>query len=778
MKNIYLFLISLLISFSSYSQCLFTTQVIPQSSCDTTCNSFLNISANGANGPHYLFVDGLFHSVFTSFGSAGPFCPGFYNLFITDSAGCNFSDSVFISSFPGIAINVSTQNASCAGCADGSATVVATGGMAPYTYIWSNGDTTSTITNLAVGTYTVTVVDANGCSGTSVFMISTNQGCSFFPQIFTQSSCDTTCNTMVIYVANGVISLQHLFLNGVYHTSFTSAATLPNLCPNTWYNVFITDSAGCNFSDSLFITPPMPMIGLLSSTDPTCATCNDGSIVSTVTGGTPPYTYNWSIGTTTSSLQGVGPGVYCVYITDAMGCTIILCDTLGLQTGFSLLSGTVYYDLDTNGIKNILEPGSGNIQVEANPGGYTAWTTSNGNYFINVPNGTYDISVVLPAGWQQTSLPLMYNVTVNDQLSQNNNFGILPDSTFIDAELFLSAGWPRCNWNSYYQISYMNKSLMLADGEIIFNKDPLVTFVNSNPPPTTINGNTYTWAFDSLYPFVTKNISISVTMPGAGNVLNSSAIINLHDNLSNIIFTDTTYKTQTVTCSYDPNDKQVEPAGIGSQNAVSLNTTELDFTIRFQNTGNDTAFVVVLKDTLDANLDPATFKLLAASHEVFTQMDPGGILTFTFDNILLPDSNINEPASHGFVRYSIQPLQPVTDPTVITNTAYIFFDQNPAIVTNTTLTTFSDNLLTVAEIKEGGIIKAYPNPFSGEINIVFEKPLNANATLYDYLGREINIFIILNNSSFTINRNNLPSGIYFLKIKTNEDITTLKLIVK
>jgi hypothetical protein len=163
---------------------------------------------------------------------------------------------------------------------------------------------------------------------------------------------------------------------------------------------------------------------------------------------------------------------------------------------------------------------------------------------------------------------------------------------------------------------------------------------------------------------------------------------------------------------------------------------------------------------------------------MYAQLDPGGILTFTFDNILLPDSNVNEPLSHGFVRYRIRPGIPTTDPTVITNTAYIYFDQNPAVVTNTTLTTFSDNLLSVAELKGGGIIIAYPNPFSNEVLIRFEKDINAKAELYDYLGRVLKNYAIFNTSSFVINRADLKNGLYLLKITTDEGSSTLKLIVK
>ncbi|MGI8893164.1 MAG: DUF7619 domain-containing protein [Bacteroidia bacterium] len=774
MKKFYILLVSFLIAVNAYSQCSFTVQSIPQGSCDTTCNSFLNISANGGNGPHYLFLNGSFHSMFTTFGNIGPLCPGFYTYYITDSLGCTFLDSIDLTPTP-LSVFINFQDPTCTGCNNGSAAVTVLGGGSPYTYQWSNGANTQFISGLDSGTYCVTISDAWGCTATSCVTL-VPLPCNFVLQIMPNTICDTICNTFVTVFSASGGGLYYAFLNGVFHSIFTSVGFLGPLCPGV-YSLLLTDSASCLFTDTFAIMPSISLSIVTSVQNPSCLGCNDGVGFASASGGTPPYTYIWSNGDTGTVVQGLSAGVYCVTVIDQMQCMQTDCFSLGTQTGFSLISGTVYFDVDTSGSQSSLEPGANGIQIQLSPGGYTAWTSVNGHYFVSVPNGTYTVSVVLPPNWIQTSLPANYNVTVNDTILYGNNFGLLPDSTFISAQINITAGIPRCNWGSYYNINYKNMGLILAHGEIIFNKDPLVTFVSSSPAPTNISGNLYTWTFDSLYPFQNKNINIQVTMPAAGNVLNSSAIINLHDNLSSVIFSDTVYKTQTVTCAYDPNDKQMIPEGITAQNIVPLNTLA-DYTIRFQNTGNDTAFVVILKDTLSGLLDLGTFEIVAASHEMYAQLDPGGILTFTFDNILLPDSNVNEPLSHGFVRYRIRPGIPTTDPTVITNTAYIYFDQNPAVVTNTTLTTFSDNLLSVAEIKGGGIIKAYPNPFNEEVVIEFEKNVNAKAEMFDYQGRITKNYAIFNTSSFVISRNDLKNGLYLLKITTEDGSTTLKLIVK
>ena len=135
--------------------------------------------------------------------------------------------------------------------------------------------------------------------------------------------------------------------------------------------------------------------------------------------------------------------------------------------------------------------------------------------------------------------------------------------------------------------------------------------------------------------------------------------------------------------SFDPNDKQGFPKGIGPDHII-FHDTELEYLIRFQNTGTDTAFKVVLRDTLSEFLDPASVVPGASSHPYTWELRNNGALKFTFNDILLVDSNANEPASHGFVKFKIK-QQPGNLPgTVIYNQAAIYFDFNAPVITNQT----------------------------------------------------------------------------------------------
>ncbi|WP_367392737.1 T9SS type A sorting domain-containing protein [Lewinella sp. LCG006] len=134
--------------------------------------------------------------------------------------------------------------------------------------------------------------------------------------------------------------------------------------------------------------------------------------------------------------------------------------------------------------------------------------------------------------------------------------------------------------------------------------------------------------------------------------------------------------------SYDPNIKTALPAGVGPEHLIDKDWT-LNYMIQFQNTGNDVAYEVVIADTLSEALDLSTLDVKGASHPFTWALTPERALTFTFANILLPDSTSNEPGSHGFVAFSIAPKTSILPGAIIENTAHIYFDFNEAIVTNT-----------------------------------------------------------------------------------------------
>lgn len=138
--------------------------------------------------------------------------------------------------------------------------------------------------------------------------------------------------------------------------------------------------------------------------------------------------------------------------------------------------------------------------------------------------------------------------------------------------------------------------------------------------------------------------------------------------------------------SYDPNDKQASPIGYADAHFIP-DGTAIEYQIRFQNTGTDTAFSVVLKDTISNLLDISTLKMGASSHPYTYELIGSGILKIEFPNIKLPHKAIDELGSIGFIEFKITAKEGLVPLTVIQNTAAIYFDRNEPIITNTTFHT-------------------------------------------------------------------------------------------
>lgn len=145
--------------------------------------------------------------------------------------------------------------------------------------------------------------------------------------------------------------------------------------------------------------------------------------------------------------------------------------------------------------------------------------------------------------------------------------------------------------------------------------------------------------------------------------------------------------TQMIACAYDPNDKTGLPIGEGEYGFIGMDETFIEYTIRFQNTGTDTAFTVRIEDQLDENYDWESLEVISKSHDMTWSIDETGLVEFLFADIELPDSNVNVLASQGYVKYKVWMNEGLPSGTSLENTAGIFFDLNPAIITNTTVHT-------------------------------------------------------------------------------------------
>ena len=224
--------------------------------------------------------------------------------------------------------------------------------------------------------------------------------------------------------------------------------------------------------------------------------------------------------------------------------------------------------------------------------------------------------------------------------------------------------------------------------------------------------------------------------------------------------------------AYDPNDKTGYPLGTGTSRQIGQNQ-DIEYLIRFQNTGTDTAFQVVLRDTLPSQLDLTSIEPGASSHPYTWDLTGKGILIFNFDNIRLMDSFRNEPASHGFVKFRIKQKKDLPIGTKIENSAGIYFDFNAPVITNRTLHTIGKDVLLTATVEqifdEKVKIEVFPNPFSDFLtfNIKQATPsVNEGIfELFDLTGKVLRREKFVDNQ-FTFERKDLPMGIFIFKIST------------
>lgn len=479
---------------------------------------------------------------------------------------------------------------------------------------------------------------------------------------------------------------------------------------------------------------------------------------------------------------GYGIGISKNYLLAAIGSGLYRMQRV---TGINQISGRVFLDLDSNGIKGAAEPLLSRVPIQLKKGASIVSQTSSqvGKYFFYTDTGTYEISVHPFFGGHQSVhfqiSPAKHTIHFNGSFMKDslNDFAIRVDSS-RDLSVNMTGNRAVPGFSNPIWVHYENFSSGVAKGRIILDFDSRVIPQVTLGPKDTLLGNRLIMTCDSLTPLGVFFKTLRFFVP-ASVALNSKLIFTCFiDSFPADSFPQNNYDTLEVIVrgSYDPNEKTVEPTV--ASGTLPTATKDFTYTINFQNTGTDTAFKVVIKDSLDAALDLETFQVTGSSHAYGYTLDEG-VVNFTFSNILLPDSHVNEPGSHGFIQYTIQPKSNPIQGTQIKNTAYIYFDFNYPIVTNTTLSVLQDIQPSGMKTISSNEVKVYPNPFTGHTTIEAAKILlQPEIAVYDIMGHLMGTFTPAASSHFELDGSRWPKGVYILKIRdTKTEFSTVQRIM-
>ena len=657
-----------------------------------------------------------------------------------------------------IVVTASIGNNSC-GQPTCLAQFMASGGSAPYTYLLSNGAVISPgMWNCfdIPGIYVLTAMDVNGCEASTAFTIEgsneINSSCEtavamengvlMLDTLCTINQEPPACGQMN-YAQSGWYSFNSenfSHANVAFYSGYGS-----NASGTTGFNypsaieVYQAGADGNCTGAELVFCYVTPTGGISGSADPMCLDLADSLTLQPNTTYFIKYMTQWTSlvpvqGMVMLTNEPIAPICGCTdntscnydpdaFVSDAScgwsGCMDIgacnyqqwvTCDNGSCIYG-SDINGLIFHDLNGDGIQQTWQPAEpvlsniGVITIEEL--GVLIYPDANGQFVLpNIPQATYTISFEDANGYWMLNVDSTLQVTL--PTCNGLKLPLIPASEAMAQVSGISTGENttiHCAGGFTPGIYLYNNGNLPLSGTFTMTFDPSLNYddaawagtgVTVEAPMETAPG-TLTWTIDNQSAGSLSYYQVHILGPGAattGQTFPFAFSLTLNDANGGVFYTNEWSINPTVTCSYDPNDKQATPAGWTEQHFITAGE-ELEYRIRFQNTGNAPAFNVRIEDQLDiTRLNLNSFTPIAASHSYSTIVTPDGMVQFVFDNIMLPDSVHDEPNSHGWVVYRIRSFDSLLALDVINNSAAIYFDDNEPIITNTySHTIFSCDLI-------------------------------------------------------------------------------------
>ncbi len=656
--------------------------------------------------------------------------PGNYNVVVTDANGCTAVQTVTVNSFNCfLSATISGSNIACNGANNGSAAVLVSGGADPFTFVWSNGETSQSVSNLNAGSYTVEILDGNSCP--AVFSIQITEPALLDANIAATAESATGAN-------DGSATASPTGGTGTYTFAWSNGETtqtIQDLVPGT-YTVLVTDENGCTSEQSIEVSSFLCAISAQNSiVNVTCAGAANGSITVSLQGGEAPFNFNWSNGGSTATINNLTGGTYTVEVSDANGCAFSTSAEVVEPLPLSAVELETQHPLCPNDAS-----GSATASISGGTEPYTfLWSNgASGNILSNAAAGNYTVQATDANGCQSSAAVSL--VATDNQA---------PTVSAQNATLALNA-------NGMVSVSLANLNAQFSD--------------NCGIATTSISPQSF-----DCSKIGQQTVTLTVT-DLSGNTATATATVNVVDNSVPVL----TCPEDILTCSYDNVVLYGSPVaedncllagngqwlvdGPASGSVFPEGTTVISYTYT-DASGNagSCEFKVIVTEAVEftnVNVNNDVNNQQVGSIDVTVD---GGTGPYQYEwtdesgNVL---SNTEDVTGLGSGTYQVQ----VTD---ANGCVYVQED----IKLENTVSAKEPAWLTGVSIQ--------PNPANGFTDVVFGLPVSTTLelSLVDATGRVLFTDISEQESVVRIDCSNLPGGVYLLRFRTGQAFGVRKLVV-